>query len=160
VNVSIINHPQKGFASMVSGRIKYTPQAGYIGSDELTYKVCDSFIVDQKCSTKVLGISVQAADKPKVTINKVDEFEFLSDTNLYTTTNTRPTFSGTADPFAEIRIEIHSDPIILTTTADENGNWSIIPNVDIPAGEHTVHITASLNGETTTLDSFVLAVQE
>src|SRR5690606_24165539 len=68
-------------------------------------------------------------------------------------------FSGTASVGAEITVTINSDPIILTTTADSSGNWSVAPENPIPPGQHTVTISATLNGQTTTLESFVLGIQ-
>lgn len=53
-------------------------------------------------------------------------------------TNTRPTFSGTALPFSVVTVTVNSDPIICTTTADANGNWSCTLPSDIPDGLHTI----------------------
>src|SRR5690606_26744091 len=121
---------------------RYTPKKDFVGSDKLTYQICDSFLLDQKCSTGVLSITVQAGPKPPAPkIEKVGAVELNNSNKVYYTSN-KPTFSGIAEPFAIVRIEIHSDPIILTTTADAEGNWSVTPDVDIPNGEHTVTITS------------------
>lgn len=159
-NLTITVQPSHGAASVnvAQGKIEYTPADGYSGSDSLTYRICDSFMLDQKCSTAVLGISVGAPGAPSLSVNKVDGKD-VTPGGTYTSSTAKPTFSGTSSPGADIRVEIHSDPIILTTQADSSGNWSVTPTSPIPPGQHTVIISATLNGQTTTLDSFVLGIQ-
>jgi hypothetical protein len=65
---------------------------------------------------------------------------------------------GTAEPGSEIKVEIHSNPIILTTTADSSGNWSVAPTQDIPNGDHQVIVTASKDGSTSSPLNFVLGI--
>lgn len=76
-----------------------------------------------------------------------------------TLTTSRPTFAGTASPYAQISITIQSEPIRGQTTADAQGNWSWTPSVDIPSGSHTITIVATAtDGSTTTLtDTFTIA---
>lgn len=51
-----------------------------------------------------------------------------------------PTFSGVATPGAAVKVTVHSDPVICTTTADSNGNWSCTLSAALPSGEHTVYV--------------------
>lgn len=69
-------------------------------------------------------------------------------------TTARPTFAGTSSPGAAVTVLIESDPVTLTTTADTQGAWTVTPDEDLPSGEHTVTISATLNGPSTTLDPF------
>lgn len=154
----IASQPSQGTAAIESGKVKYTPNSGSQGSDQLTYQICDSFLLDQKCATGVLGITVQAPGAPSLAVTKVGRATYTSGTATYTSDSARPIFSGTATPGSTIKVEIHSAPIVLTTTAAGDGNWSVAPNQDIPAGEHTVVISATKDGVTTTLDQFVLAI--
>lgn len=153
-NITIVTPPNHGQAVIESGMVKYSAGASYVGLDSLEYKVCDSFMLDQKCATKTLGITV----KPKLSLTTIGNVEVGNSGNVVSNTG-RPTFSGQTTPLAEVKVEIHSDPIVLTTTADQNGNWSVTPTQDIPNGQHTVYITATKDGQTTQLDSFVLSVQ-
>lgn len=56
------------------------------------------------------------------------------------TINERPTFSGVAEPGATVTVTVRSDPIVCTTTADSNGNWSCTLPSDLPPGDHTVTV--------------------
>lgn len=51
-----------------------------------------------------------------------------------------PTFSGKATPGAQVRVTVHSDPVICETTADGNGDWSCTLPTPLPAGAHTVYV--------------------
>jgi hypothetical protein len=157
-NLTIKTQPGHGTAVVEAGKVKYTPSRDYVGSDQLTYKVCDSFLLDQKCSTAVLGISVKAGPTPATpTITSVGTVQTNGETTVYYTGH-KPTFSGTATPGAIIKAEIHSDPIILTTTVDGSGNWSVTPDQDIPNGEHQVIITATKDGSTSAPLNLVLGI--
>lgn len=157
-NLTISTHPTHGTATIETEKIKYTPASNYIGSDQLTYQICDSFMLDQKCATGVLGITVTAGPAPAMPIlSKVGTVSTDGSQTIYYTGH-RPTFSGTAAPGSTIRVEIHSDPITLTTTTDANGQWSVTPDQDIPNGEHTVTITSTLEGATSQPLSFVLGI--
>ncbi|MCR6521947.1 S-layer homology domain-containing protein, partial [Lysinibacillus capsici] len=65
-----------------------------------------------------------------------------------TVTTGKPAFTGTATPGSEVSVKVGD--IILTATADADGNWSVIPDTDIPDGAYTVEVTASIDGETST----------
>lgn len=157
-NLSVTVQPSNGTASAVDGKVRYIPNTGFQGSDSLAYQICDSFTLDQKCATGTLNITVQAPTAPALGVGIVGGVSFVESTGSYLTSSLRPTFSGTATPGAEIRVEIHSDPIVLTTTASGDGNWSVTPTFDLPSGEHMVYISATLNGLTTELGSFGLTV--
>lgn len=155
-HLTIHTQPAHGVANVKSGKINYTPNLGYVGTDQLTYQICDSFVLDQKCSTAVLGITVS----PAASISKVGETVYENGQAKYVSSTSRPTFSGTATPGSTVKVEIHSDPIVLTTVAGTDGSWSVTPDQDLPIGDHTVYISATLNGMTTELDSFVLGISE
>lgn len=56
------------------------------------------------------------------------------------TISKRPTFSGVAEPGATVTVTVRSDPIVCTTIADSNGNWSCTLAMDLPPGNHTVTV--------------------
>ncbi len=156
--VSITVQPAHGTASIENGIITYTPHTHFAGSDSIQYSVCDSFMLDQKCATGILAITVNPGPTPAApTVTNVAD-ESYQGQPLISTTSRRPVISGTALPFAEVKVEIHSDPLVFTTTADGSGNWSIIPNQDIPFGQHTVYITTTYQGSVSETVQFTLAV--
>lgn len=55
-------------------------------------------------------------------------------------TNDRPTFSGATLPNATVTVTVRSDPIVCTTVADENGNWSCTLPSTIPPGVHSITV--------------------
>lgn len=65
----------------------------------------------------------------------------------------RPVFKGIASPGASVTIEIHStSPLDSSVQADQNGNWSYRPPMDLAPGQHTISITApSANGISKTI---------
>lgn len=75
-------------------------------------------------------------------------------------TNTQPTFSGVAAPFATITVTVHSDPIVCSTTADADGNWSCTLPSTIPPGVHTilVEVTDPDTEEVTTIGPYYIQV--
>jgi len=157
--LTIHTQPIHGSAEITGGKVKYTPATDYQGSDQLSYQICDSFLLDQLCSTGLLTISVQEPVPPTISLAQIDGLNYTLLSGGYVISNAKPTFKGTASPGAEIKVEIHSDPIILITTTDGSGNWSVAPTFDLPSGEHMVYISATLNGLTTDLGAFGLTIQ-
>jgi Bacterial Ig domain/Bacterial Ig-like domain len=173
-NLTVSVQPSHGSTTVdpASGKITYTPTTGYSGSDSLTYRICDSFLLDQKCATAVLGTTVQAPtptptptvaltptpQAPMVSLSSIGTLKTVPGEQTYYYTGHRPTFSGTATPGSTITIEIHSEPIILTTVANTDGGWSITPPQDLPNGDHTVTVTASKDGVSTVLASYALGI--
>lgn len=59
-------------------------------------------------------------------------------------TDRRPTLSGTADPNMDVRLVFNAGTAsesTVTVTADANGDWTFVPTFDLPTGANT--ITAS-----------------
>ena len=53
----------------------------------------------------------------------------------------QPEFTGSAQPNAEVEIEIHSDENLKTkVAADQSGNWEFRPSEPLSPGEHTITI--------------------
>lgn len=72
----------------------------------------------------------------------------------------RPTFSGSAEAGSTVTVTIalSSGPLVLSATADKDGNWSITPTSDLPDGDYQVSITATSEGITSEAATFVLGV--
>lgn len=59
-SLSIVVQPPHGTVSVntATGIITYTPAAGYSGTDNFSYQVCDNNIADPKCDTAVVTVTV------------------------------------------------------------------------------------------------------
>lgn len=76
----------------------------------------------------------------------------------YSIVDGKASFKGTATPGSQITVEIHSDPIILTTTAGSDRTWSVATPETLPIGTHTVYISATLGDKTESLEPFTIDV--
>ena len=82
--------------------------------------------------------------KVDTTTPEVPSVEVTAPTGTVNTS--KPEFKGTATPGAKVTVKV-TDEITLTATADENGNWSVTPDVDLPNGDYTVKVTAEKDGK-------------
>jgi hypothetical protein len=71
--------------------------------------------------------------------------------------------SGVADPNAQVLIYIFSEPLVLATTADSDGNWSYSLEDPLAEGEHEVYALVEKGDgkyERSTVASFVIGSAE
>lgn len=57
-------------------------------------------------------------------------------------TTQQPTIEGTAPPGTTVTVTVYSDPITVTVTADENGNWTYTMEEPLESGPHTIVVAA------------------
>jgi len=62
--------------------------------------------------------------------------------NDTTTSDTTPTFTGTAPAGSTVTIFLNGQPVG-TTTADANGNWSFTPTTPLADGQYVLTVTAT-----------------
>lgn len=61
-SVTVISNPSNGTAVRSDpGRVTYTPNSGYSGTDAFTYRVCDTL---NACDTAVVNITITAVNSP------------------------------------------------------------------------------------------------
>ena len=73
-SVSIVTAPKHGVAIVNSdGTITYTPAAGFIGTDSITYNVCDNSAPTPLCQTAVVYFTVVPVNAPSTT-TAVDDY--------------------------------------------------------------------------------------
>nr|MBA2661625.1 Ig-like domain repeat protein [Lujinxingiaceae bacterium] len=88
--------------------------------------------------------------------NRVDSVTFTIDTSTTGVTidshqdgdlinDASPVISGGAAPLATVTIFVDGEERA-TVTADENGNWSWTPDVDLGEGDHTIRVVADDDG--------------
>lgn len=68
-NPTIAQGPSNGTASIVGGNVQYTPNAGFYGTDVLTYQVCETPNSGSPlCSTATVTITVKAPNSANTTM--------------------------------------------------------------------------------------------
>ena len=73
----------------------------------------------------------------------------------------KPVFTGTAEPFATVKVTIHSDPVECITTAGSDGRWRCEFTTALPSGIHTVYVqVTSADNVVTELGPYPIAVTE
>lgn len=83
---------------------------------------------------------------------------FSTEATEFETTDTTPTFSGTAETNSTIEITVLSDPVTTTLTVDESGEWSWTPDEELDIGAHTVTITGTDPAGNSDVISFTLNI--
>ena len=103
------------------------------GPHTLTVKTTDPAGNTSPASTPVtVTIDTTAPAAPTIT----------SPTTGADTNNTKPTFTGTAEPGSRVAVK-DGATTICTTTADASGNWTCTPSNPLSQGEHTIAATAT-----------------
>ncbi len=72
-------------------------------------------------------------------------------------------FSGTAEPNSVVLLYVFSEPLVLATTADDDGNWSYSVEDPLEPGEHEVYALVEKGDgeyERSSLSSFVVQTAE
>lgn len=102
---------------------------------------------------------VPAATPIQLSVTQVDNGVMYESSSAIEQTDNYPTFTGTAPPFARVRLELHSNPVICLTTANSTGFWRCTVPTPLPVGEHSVTITAvTTDGQTLSLPVFHIMV--
>ena len=75
------------------------------------------------------------------------------------TIDKRPTFSGKTVPGSTVTVTVNSDPVVCTTVADSNGDWSCTLPSDLVPGLHSARVVvATPGGETVTYGPYAVNV--
>ena len=133
--------PQAGAASVTGTQQTATAEDGVPGSAD-----APSATADPAGGVANDGV-VPEADDPAIAI---DLAQVRPDGNAV--------FAGKATPYAEVTV-FEGDVILGRTKADENGEWVIIPEVALGAGEHLVSVGAVSEDGTSSVADVTLAIQ-
>ncbi|MHA8050405.1 Ig-like domain-containing protein, partial [Aquirufa sp. ROCK-SH2] len=80
-SVAVTVNPAHGTVTVNSdGTLTYTPTPGYVGTDVLTYKVCDDATPTPNCKTATVTYTVDPANAPARTVAADD---FITTSNMY-----------------------------------------------------------------------------
>lgn len=128
LTIASVTAPAHGTAMIVSGRVLYTPDTDYFGSDSFTYRVSDGATTSTSATVNITVNSV--IDTPGAISSFDDDVAPLigNFTTSGTFTNdTRPDLNGVAEPGASISIRLGSGTgtQIGTTTANGSGAWTV-----------------------------------
>lgn len=74
---------------------------------------------------------------PTLTVTPVEELVIVTPEDNETVNIDRPPVEGTASPGATVQVYVDEN-LVGTTTADETGNWSVIPEEELTEGEHII----------------------
>lgn len=69
-------------------------------------------------------------------------------------------FSGLAPANSDILIYIFSQPLVITTKADENGNWSYVLENPLEPGNHEAYVAMEHDGKFIRSDRVAFAIEE
>lgn len=70
-----------------------------------------------------------------------------------------PIISGTAPPYSKVVVTFHSNPVLCTTTANAQGQWSCKLSQALPFGLHNVYVQATTpSGQVLTYPAFQINV--
>ncbi|MEZ0538337.1 Ig-like domain-containing protein [Fibrella arboris] len=128
-----------------TGSYTYVPGAGFVGSEQFTYQVCDN-ASPTLCTTATAHLTVQPATPPTVAI--------LSPTEGGTATTT-PTVSGTATPLASVTV-LGPNSQSCVTTASASGTFAC-SSLIFPAGPQSVTAVVSTpDGTATDVNTFTV----
>jgi hypothetical protein len=67
--------------------------------------------------------------------------------------------SGTAPANSDVLIYVFSQPLVITTKADENGNWAYILENPLEPGEHEAYLVMEKDGRFVRSDRIAFAIQ-
>ncbi|MEZ4886906.1 MAG: peptidylprolyl isomerase [Chitinophagales bacterium] len=65
-SLKISKEPANGTIKFWDGKVRYTPKAGFTGSDEATYEVCDKNKSKPACASAKISFTVEAMKKVKI----------------------------------------------------------------------------------------------
>jgi uncharacterized repeat protein (TIGR01451 family) len=127
LTVTAVLTPTSGTA-VISGstEIVYTPAATASGTDTFTYTVSDGALSDSAAVTVTVAPDTTPPALPVIG----------DGTGTITSTNATPIISGTAEAGVTITLTIDlgdGSSVVYTTTADEQGSWSIDLSSDTPS---------------------------
>lgn len=94
-------------------------------------------------ATTIPTPTVTPTNSPKLVLNSIENTQVINGVETYMVPDGKNiTFGGVSDPYANITITVHSDPLVCTTTADAEGVFSCTFSL-IPDGYHDVYIVAT-----------------
>ena len=129
-SVSIVTAPKHGVAIVNSdGTITYTPAAGFIGTDSITYNVCDNSAPTPLCQTAVVYFTVVPVNAPSTT-TAVDDYANVLSTAGGTNTVSGNVLSNDINTSgASLTATVVSGPTSAqgTFTMNANGSYTFTP---------------------------------
>lgn len=108
----------------------------------------DYFPINSDGTLGQASSKVQIRNYEGMVLQKILKKPTLDSNNLQNikTSDSKITFSGSAEPQSIVKITILSDPIVLSAQTDKSGNWITTLNQSLAAGEHIVYIISTLDG--------------
>ncbi len=151
LNLISVSHPTNGTVSIdLNGDVLFTPTSNFSGNATFEYTISDG---NGETSTAAVTVSVTEDGYTLIpTIDLIDSSDTGSSNNDDITSDTTPTFEGTTEPNATVKIYDESNNIIGQSTADSSGNYTITTSA-LSDGTQTLTVRvsdSSSNEESTT----------
>jgi hypothetical protein len=142
--------PSSGTASVVAGKVSYTPNEDWNGADSLVYEVCDQNGTPALCSDATLGITVSSVnDLPALTADPTSMTVQYGDPMAASISVTGSDVESAPD---QLSFSATGLPAGLTLTDNLDGTATIEGTPTGVAGTHQVTVSATdLDGGTGTL---------
>jgi uncharacterized repeat protein (TIGR01451 family) len=126
VNLTIQTAPTKGTTVVnPDGTIRYTPNAGAMGTDIYTYKICDK-VQTAVCSTAMVTINLSPA--PVVLIANPESVSTTVGTSINTPILTNDTKNGVPVVLSDVNLTIQTAPTKGTAVVNPDGTIRYTPN--------------------------------
>src|SRR6185369_7348836 len=144
--VAIVGAPAHGSASVnpADGKVTYSPNPGYVGTDTFTYNVKDNLGVVSNAATVTVTMNAPATESLTVTTA-----QYIVSTDTWQVDGTSTTHGGTVQVFNSPTVGVGS---LGTATVDGNGSWTFTSTgAAAPPNGQFISVQSSINLEGITL---------
>jgi len=128
VTIKLGNNVSKTVTADVYGNWSYIPETD---------------LPDGKYPVEVTAVKglVSATEKKEITVDTTKPNLTITEPSGSTVYTAKPQFKGKTVPEATVTVKLGNN-VSKTVTADAYGNWSYIPETDLPDGDYTLEVTA------------------
>ncbi len=119
--IVIVENPTNGTVTIIpgTGSVTYTPNNGFDGNDEFTYRVCNT---SGMCDSAVVTIVIDNTNNPPIAENDINVTDVNTPVNGNVLTNDN---DPDGDPISSTKL---SDPANGTVTLNPNGTYTYTPD--------------------------------
>ena len=119
--IAIVENPTNGTVTIIpgTGSVTYTPDNGFDGTDEFTYRVCNTSGI---CDNAVVTIVIDNTNNPPIAENDINVTDVNTPVNGNVLTNDS---DPDGDPISSTKL---SDPANGTVTLNPNGTYTYTPD--------------------------------
>ncbi|MDF3864148.1 Ig-like domain-containing protein [Pseudomonas denitrificans (nom. rej.)] len=109
------------------------------GDNDITIVATDPAGNESEPTVITVVVDTKAPDAPDAWLDAASDTGTKGD-NI--TSDNTPTINGKSEPGVEVAVSFPTGEVV-TTTADEHGNWSVTPTQPLPEGSNAIEVTAT-----------------